>query len=106
MTAALSMRFRAGRLCLLIPMHGLAALLFPAVLMLFAMGMDKVQSRIDRSAVSRDEVEDFLDSADAQNVQTLAREGMPAALDELRDRRVTRHESAVSGHTESPQRAS
>ena len=70
MTAALSMRFRAGRLCLLVPMHGLAALLFPAVLMLFAMGMDKVQSRIDRSAVSRDEVEDFLDSADAQNVQT------------------------------------
>ena len=56
MTAALSMRFRAGRLCLLVPMHGLAALLFPAVLMLFAMGMDKVQSRIDRSAVSRDEL--------------------------------------------------
>ncbi|WP_238422869.1 hypothetical protein [Gordonia sp. 'Campus'] len=86
-------------------MHGLAALLFPAVLMLFAMGMDKVQARIDRSSVTRDDVEDFLDAADAQNVDTLAREGMPAALDELRTRRVTRSEPVVE-RAESPKRAS
>lgn len=103
-------------LCLLVPMQGLAALLFPAVLMLFAMAMDKVQARLDRLTVSREHVEDFLESADADNVDTLAREGMPAALDELRSRRVTRHESATgrteSGepeldeHLRSPQRAS
>ncbi|MBD0863265.1 hypothetical protein IA539_19005 [Gordonia sp. zg691] len=87
-------------------MHGLAALLFPAVLMLFAMGMDKVQARIDRSAVTRDDVEDFLESADSTNVDTLAREGMPAALDELRTRRVTRHEPVLPEAVQSPQRAS
>ena len=35
-----------------------------------------------------------------------SRMSLVSTLDELRDRRVTRHESAVSGHTESPQRAS
>ncbi|GAA1482552.1 hypothetical protein GCM10009624_29920 [Gordonia sinesedis] len=69
-------------------MQGLAALLFPAVLMLFALGMEKVQARTDRLAVSRDNVEEFLQAAEAQHVDTLAREGFPAALDELRSRRA------------------
>ncbi|MGC4961120.1 hypothetical protein ACPXCG_11575 [Gordonia sp. DT218] len=68
-------------------MQGLAALLFPAVLMLFALAMEKVQGRIDRLAVSRDHVEEFLESADAAHVDTLAKEGFPAALDEFRSRR-------------------
>ncbi|MDL9937538.1 hypothetical protein QSJ18_12345 [Gordonia sp. ABSL1-1] len=93
-------------------MQGLLALLFPAVLMLFAMAMDKVQSRLDRLAVSREHVEDFLATAGSDDVDTLAREGMPAALDELRTRRVTKHETATGGRDEfdephrSPQRAS
>ncbi|MGC4933452.1 hypothetical protein ACLQ3C_07190 [Gordonia sp. DT30] len=69
-------------------MQGLAVLLFPAVLMLFALGMEKVQSWTDRVTVNRDNVEEFLQSADQQHVDTLAREGMPAALDELRNRRA------------------
>lgn len=69
-------------------MQGLAALLFPAVLMLFALGMEKVQARTDRLTVSRDNVEEFLQGAEAQHVDTLAREGFPAALDELRSRRA------------------
>ncbi|MDL9948064.1 MULTISPECIES: hypothetical protein [unclassified Gordonia (in: high G+C Gram-positive bacteria)] len=90
-------------------MQGLAALLFPAVLMLFALAMEKVQTRIDRLAVSRDHVEEFLESADADQVDTLAKEGFPAALDEFRSRR-TKGEPAAAG-TEatlrtSPQRAS
>ncbi|NDK89611.1 hypothetical protein GYA93_08480 [Gordonia desulfuricans] len=69
-------------------MQGLAVLLFPAVLMLFALGMEKVQAWTDRVAVNRDNVEEFLQATDAQGVDTLAREGMPAALDELRTRRA------------------
>lgn len=69
-------------------MQGLAVLLFPAVLMLFALGMEKVQTWTDQVTVNRDNVEEFLESADASDVDTLAREGMPAALDELRNRRA------------------
>ena len=69
-------------------MQGLAVLLFPAVLMLFALGMERVQARTDRLSVTRDNVEEFLQSADAHNVDTLARDGFPAALDELRERRA------------------
>ncbi|MEE4024460.1 hypothetical protein V1Y59_15345 [Gordonia sp. PKS22-38] len=90
-------------------MQGLAALLFPAVLMLFALAMEKVQARIDRLAVSRDHVEEFLESADAAQVDTLAKEGFPAALDEFRSRR-TRPETADTDvddvFSPSPQRAS
>lgn len=85
----------SGALCLLVPMQGLAALLFPAVLMLFAMAMDKVQARLDRLNVTRDDVEEFLETADAADLDTLAREGFPAAHDELRNRRVTKHETAT-----------
>ncbi|MFT4042817.1 MAG: hypothetical protein QM673_06590 [Gordonia sp. (in: high G+C Gram-positive bacteria)] len=70
-------------------MQGLAVLLFPAVLMLFALGMERVQVRTDRLTVSRDHVEEFLQNADATDVDTLAREGFPAALDELRERRAS-----------------
>ncbi|GAB26386.1 hypothetical protein GOPIP_095_00240 [Gordonia polyisoprenivorans NBRC 16320 = JCM 10675] len=69
-------------------MQGLAVLLFPAVLMLFALGMEKVQSWTDRVTVNRDNVEEFLSAAESEDVDTLAREGMPAALDELRNRRA------------------
>ncbi|MFW0793615.1 hypothetical protein AAFP30_07375 [Gordonia sp. CPCC 205515] len=89
-------------------MQGLAALLFPAVLMLFALAMEKVQARIDRHTVSADHVEEFLESADAGHVDTLAKEGFPAALDEFRSRR-SRGEStpaAAAPLLDSPQRAS
>ncbi|MGV9712694.1 hypothetical protein ACWDTI_18770 [Gordonia sp. NPDC003424] len=89
-------------------MQGLAALLFPAVLMLFALAMEKVQARIDRHTVSRDHVEEFLESADAHQVDTLVKEGFPAALDEFRSRR-TRSATTVAAPEavlDTPQRAS
>ncbi|MDY6810574.1 hypothetical protein GIY30_20610 [Gordonia sp. HNM0687] len=89
-------------------MQGLAALLFPAVLMLFALAMEKVQTRIDRLAVTQDHVEEFLESAGAAQVDTLAKEGFPAALDEFRSRRMP--DTAGAGRdaalSASPQRAS
>ena len=89
-------------------MQGLAALLFPAVLMLFALAMEKVQTRIDRLAVTQDHVEEFLESADAAQVDTLAKEGFPAALDEFRSRRMPDASGAVrdTAMPASPQRAS
>lgn len=85
-------------MCLLDPMQGLAALLFPAVLMLFALAMEKVQTRTDRLSVSRDNVEEFLESADSNDVDTLAKEGFPAALDELRTRRSGRHDGPADAN--------
>lgn len=71
-------------------MQGLAVLLFPAILMLFALAMERVQTRLDRLSVGQGQVEEFLESADSSDVDTLAKEGFPAALDELRNRRTPR----------------
>ncbi|MFT4087484.1 MAG: hypothetical protein QM658_10085 [Gordonia sp. (in: high G+C Gram-positive bacteria)] len=68
-------------------MQGLAVVFFPFVLMLFALAMEKVQSGLDRLSVGRAQVEEFLESADATDVDNLAKDGLPAALDELRSRR-------------------
>ncbi|MBA5846216.1 hypothetical protein NWF34_18950 [Gordonia sp. GONU] len=87
-------------------MHGLAALLFPAVLMLFAMGMDKVQARIDRVSVSNDDVDEFIDRTGSQNAGKPPRDPAPAALHELRPHRFPGHEPATADHAASPQRAS
>ena len=74
-------------------MQGLAVVLFPAVLMLFALAMERVQTRLDRLSVSQGQVEEFLQSADSAELDTLAKEGFPAALDELRTRRADDRES-------------
>lgn len=68
-------------------MQGLAVLLFPPVLMLFALAMEKVQNGLDRLSVGRAHVEEFLDAADETDLGNLAKDGLPAALDELRQRR-------------------
>lgn len=68
-------------------MQGLAGLLFPAALMLFAIAMERVQNGLDRLSVSRSHVEEFLADADDTDVSNLAKDGLPAALDELRGRR-------------------
>ncbi|WP_040522714.1 hypothetical protein [Gordonia araii] len=52
----------AGSCCLLIGMHGLAALLFPLVLMLFALGIEKLEERAMRGsgAVAPEQVDTLL----------------------------------------------
>ncbi|NMO03151.1 hypothetical protein HH308_18215 [Gordonia sp. TBRC 11910] len=68
-------------------MQGLAALLFPAMLMLFALGMEKVQTRIERSTetVSGDQVEEILQAAQSQASPL---DDVSPTLDELRSRRA------------------
>ncbi len=55
-------------MCLLQAMHGLAVLLFPAVLMLFALAMERMENEVDQHSVHREEVDDFLAGATAPDV--------------------------------------
>ncbi|MEZ5212379.1 MULTISPECIES: hypothetical protein [unclassified Gordonia (in: high G+C Gram-positive bacteria)] len=68
-------------------MQGLAVIVFPFLLMLFALAMEKVQHNLDRLTVGGGQVDEFLESADDTDVSNLAKTGLPAALDELRNRR-------------------
>ncbi|GAA4742038.1 hypothetical protein GCM10023217_07970 [Gordonia alkaliphila] len=68
-------------------MQGLAVIVFPFLLLLFALVMEKVQAGLDRLSVGRAQVDEFLESADETDVSNLAKTGLPAALDELRSRR-------------------
>ncbi|MFC0313370.1 hypothetical protein ACFQNE_13130 [Gordonia phosphorivorans] len=68
-------------------MQGLAVIAFPFLLLLFALAMEKVQANLDRLSVGRAQVDEFLESADETDVSNLAKTGLPAALDELRNRR-------------------
>lgn len=61
-------------------MQGLAVVLFPVLLMLFALAMERVEFRLRRLAVREQEVEEFLDKASHAEVATLAQEGLPRAL--------------------------
>lgn len=64
-------------------------LLFPAVLMLFALGMEKVQARTDQMTSPGDNVEDFLAAAEAQHLDATTSGGrVPAHVDDLTQRRV------------------
>jgi hypothetical protein len=65
-------------------MVGLAVVLFPFVLMAFALSMERVETRVRRTGLGEDEVEQFLDEASASEVQTLVNDGMPRALDVFR----------------------
>lgn len=58
--------------------------LFPILLMAFALSMERLEARVRRTGVGEDEVVQFLDQASASDVQNLARYGLPRALDVLR----------------------
>lgn len=68
-------------------MQGLAVIVFPFLLMLFALAMEKVQTNLDRLSVGGGQVDEFLEGADDTDVENLAKTGLPAALDTLRRRR-------------------
>jgi hypothetical protein len=56
--------------------------------MLFALAMERLENQLERLAVRPNDVEEFLESAQPEQMNTLARSGFPAALDEFRDRRM------------------
>ncbi|WP_407442556.1 hypothetical protein [Rhodococcus sp. (in: high G+C Gram-positive bacteria)] len=90
-------------------MQALAVVLFPVLLTLFALAMERVESRLSRLSVREDEVEEFLDQADQGDVAALAREGFPRALARFHRRRrrgSTETEGSTSHHGLGTRRAS
>ncbi|MCL2533319.1 MAG: hypothetical protein FWE39_04050 [Nocardiaceae bacterium] len=68
-------------------MQGLAVVLFPVLLMLFALAMERVEFRLRRLTVREQEVAEFLDQASQDEVATLATDGFPHALARFHRRR-------------------
>ncbi|MBE1550250.1 hypothetical protein GGC64_004290 [Mycobacterium sp. OAS707] len=67
-------------------MSWLLAAFIPALLMLATFGLQRLESNLENEAVSAADVAEFLDQAEADDVNTLAREGMGSALDGLHKR--------------------
>jgi hypothetical protein len=64
----------------------LLAAFVPVLLMLATFGLQQLESRLGDDSVSASDVAEFLDEAEADDVNTLAREGMGPALDGLHQR--------------------
>ena len=54
--------------------------------MLATFGLERLESGLDRDTVSATDVAEFLEQARADDVRTLARDGMPKALDGMHRR--------------------
>jgi hypothetical protein len=71
-------------------MTGLLVVFFPFVLLAFMILMERVESPL-RTVAVENRVEEFLDEARPEEMETFVREGFPAALDEHdRRRRLSR----------------
>ncbi len=68
--------------------------LFPVLLMLFALAMERVEFRLSKLGVREQEVQEFLEKASTSEVATLANDGFPHALDRFNDRKRGIHTSS------------
>ena len=62
-------------------MQGLLVVLAPAVLMLFALAMQRLEARLGKSNPREDQVEEFLLNANSKEIGALVEDGLPEALD-------------------------
>jgi hypothetical protein len=60
----------------------------PGLLMLATFGLERLENTLNRGCVGAADVAEFLEQARPGDMRTLAREGMPEALDCLRRRRM------------------
>jgi hypothetical protein len=65
-------------------------LLIPLLLMVFALFMERVENRLQTSTVSEADVQEFLESARPEEVNTMIREGWTKAFAKFRVRRRPR----------------
>ncbi len=65
-------------------------LLIPPLLMVFALLMERLEHRLKAAAVSEADVQEFLDTAKPEEVNTLIREGWTKAFAKFRLRRRPR----------------
>jgi hypothetical protein len=70
--------------------------LIPGLLMLATFGLERLESRLSRDSISATDVVEFLDQAEASDVDTLARDGMDSALCSMQ-RRLDERDSATGG---------
>ena len=71
-------------------MIGFLVLLFPVLLLGFVLLMERVEEPLTQVAVER-ELEQFLDTANSDELNTFVREGTDSALKRFRWRRWRRH---------------
>jgi hypothetical protein len=64
------------------------AVLIPLLVMVFALGMERLESRLRSGTVREDEVEDFLERARPDEVKALFRQGIGGALQMFRLRNL------------------
>jgi hypothetical protein len=69
----------------------------PGLLMLGTFGLERLESGLNRDTVSATDVAEFLEQAEPDDVDTLARDGMPEALDCLH-RRLHNRDSSVGAN--------
>ena len=60
----------------------------PGLLMLATLGLGRLEKEIAHDTVTATDVDEFLEHAEAVDMRTLAREGMPEALDYLHRRQA------------------
>ncbi|WP_280235063.1 hypothetical protein [Nocardia cyriacigeorgica] len=70
--------------------------LFPVALMLFALGMERVENRLRKLLEPDEEVQLYLDKASNAEVKELTRLGLPAAVARMRRRRSRTEELDIA----------
>jgi hypothetical protein len=73
-----------------VDMAVLLVLLIPLLLMVFALLMERVEHRLQMRTMSEHDVEEFLEMAKPDEVDTFIKEGWSGALASFRGRRTTR----------------
>ncbi|MEO7261412.1 MAG: hypothetical protein ABI047_09185 [Jatrophihabitantaceae bacterium] len=66
-------------------MIGFLVLLFPVLLLIFMLVMERIEEPLTRVALERD-VEDFLEHANPEELNTFVREGADTAVSRFRSR--------------------
>jgi hypothetical protein len=69
----------------------------PGLLMLATLGLGRLERELSADTVSATDVDEFLEHAEAVDVHTLAREGMPQALDYLHRRQARQQAELPAG---------
>ncbi|AVH21203.1 hypothetical protein IU438_14900 [Nocardia cyriacigeorgica] len=70
--------------------------LFPVALMLFALGMERVENRLRKLLEPDEEVQLYLDKASNAEVKELTKLGLPAAVARMRRRRSRAEEMDIA----------
>ena len=85
-------------------MSWLLVAFIPGLLMLATFGLERLESGLDRDTVSATDVAEFLQQAEADDVNTLARDGMTQALESLHRRHHDRDatSAAATASTDMP----